>query len=178
MYVGNLPWDVTWQTLKDHFSALGFSPTHADVKIGRDGRSRGWGIVKFATPEEANAAIAGMNATIVGDRQITVRLDGVPVSAASVPEAAPAARRAANAVYVGNLPWAVTWQSLKDHFSAAGFPPTHVDVKIGRDGRSRGWGIAEFATPEEANLAIAAMNGSIVESRPITVRLDMEDRAE
>ncbi len=171
-----MPWSVTWQGLKDHFSAAGFPPTRADVKMGRDGRSRGWGVVKFASPEEANAAIAAMNATIVEGRQITVRLESVPVSAAGVPEGAAArhdARPATeNAAYVGNLPWSVTWQSLQDHFSAAGFPPTHADVKMGRDGRSRGWGVLKFASPEEANAAIAAMNATFVEGRPITVRLD------
>ncbi len=88
----------------------------------------------------------------------------------------PAARRGAigteNAVYVGNLPWSVTWQILKDIFSAAGYPPTYADVKLDRAGRSKGWGIVKFTTLEEANAAIAGMNATNLESRPIEVRLD------
>ena len=38
-------------------------------------RSKGWGIVKFNTLEEAHAAIAGMNGTDCEGRAMEVRLD-------------------------------------------------------------------------------------------------------
>lgn len=40
VFVGNLPWNCTWRNLKDHFKGLSFNPTHADVLIGGDGRSK------------------------------------------------------------------------------------------------------------------------------------------
>ena len=49
-------------------------------------RSRGWGIVRFATAEEASAAMAGMNGVEIAGRPIQVREDKGPI----VPAAAAA----------------------------------------------------------------------------------------
>ena len=43
--------------------------------IGRDGRSRGYGTVRFTTVEAANAAIEGKHATELEGRTLTVKLD-------------------------------------------------------------------------------------------------------
>ena len=43
-----------------------------------DGRSRGWGIVRFDTPEDASAAAAAMNGVELGGRAIEVREDKGP----------------------------------------------------------------------------------------------------
>ena len=74
MYVGNLPWDCDWRALKDHMSEAG-TVNHADVKTGQDGRSRGFGIVKFASAADAENAISNLNGTDIGGREIIVRLD-------------------------------------------------------------------------------------------------------
>ena len=47
----------------------------ADVVIGRDGRSRGYGTVRFASTAAADAAIAGKNGTELEGRTLTVKLD-------------------------------------------------------------------------------------------------------
>ena len=73
LYVGNLPWSVTWQDLKDVFSE--HSPVYADVKTDMEGRSKGFGIVRFATAENATAAIAAINGMDIEGRSIEVRLD-------------------------------------------------------------------------------------------------------
>jgi len=39
-------------------------------------------------------------------------------------------------VYVGNLPWNVSWQNLKDHFRAAGVV-VHASVFADESGRSK-----------------------------------------
>ncbi len=48
--------------------------------MGNDGRSRGYGIVRFETPDLAQAAIAALNGTPVGEpaREIVVREDRPP----------------------------------------------------------------------------------------------------
>ena len=43
--------------------------------IGRDGRSRGYGTVRFTTVESATAAIEGKHATELEGRTLTVKLD-------------------------------------------------------------------------------------------------------
>jgi RNA recognition motif-containing protein len=82
-----------------------------------------------------------------------------------------------NRVYVGNLPWSVSWQDLKDHFRQVG-EPVHASVFLDDGGRSKGCGIVEFNTREEALNAISQLNDSRIgnSDRPIFVREDREDR--
>ena len=57
VYVGNLSWDVSWQDLKDHFKTVGHV-LHADVLTeAATGRSKGCGIVSFASARDAATAI-------------------------------------------------------------------------------------------------------------------------
>jgi RNA recognition motif-containing protein len=74
LYVNNLPWNVSWQNLKDHFRSAG-NVVRADVFTGADGRSKGCGIVEFSTPEEAGHAMQMFNDTMLNDRKIFVRED-------------------------------------------------------------------------------------------------------
>ena len=78
-------------------------------------------------------------------------------------------------VYIGNLSWSVTWRDLKDHMASAG-EVTRADVLTGHDGRSKGCGIVEFSTAEEASTAIATLNNTEIMGRDIFVREDREQR--
>ncbi len=60
-------------------------------------------------------------------------------------------------VFVGNLAYPVEWHILKDTFRECG-EVVYADVMRGPDGRSKGCGIVEFSTPEEAALAIRTLN--------------------
>mmetsp|Transcript_2319 Transcript_2319/g.2588 ORF Transcript_2319/g.2588 Transcript_2319/m.2588 type:complete len:207 (-) Transcript_2319:324-944(-) len=75
-------------------------------------------------------------------------------------------------VVVLNLPWSVSWQTLKDHFQGAGKVVRADVVTDVETGRSRGFGTVSFETQEEAQLAIEQFNSTEFESRTITVRLD------
>jgi RNA recognition motif-containing protein len=72
-------------------------------------------------------------------------------------------------LFVGNLPFNVRWQELKDMFNEAG-PVEFVDVAIGRDGRPRGFATVRMGNPEAAEAAIAELNGQEVEGRAMNVR--------
>lgn len=56
LFVGNLPFHCQWQDLKDLFRAAG-NILRADVALNEDGRSRGFGTVLFASPEDAQTAV-------------------------------------------------------------------------------------------------------------------------
>ena len=74
-----------------------------------------------------------------------------------------------NRLYVGNLPFSTTDASLKDAFAAHG-EVLSASVVIDRDtGRSRGFGFVEMATAEAAQAATNALNGSLLDGRPLTV---------
>jgi RNA recognition motif-containing protein len=78
-------------------------------------------------------------------------------------------------VYVGNLNWRVNWQDLKDHMRAAG-EVTRADIMTGSDGRSKGCGIVEYSSAEEAQKAVLTLNDTELNGRPIFVREDREER--
>lgn len=74
-------------------------------------------------------------------------------------------------VYVGNLPYSLRWQELKDHMKQVG---QCVNARIltvdGTDwGRSRGVGIVRYAAEDDAQAAIAQLNGSEIMGRTIVV---------
>lgn len=84
----------------------------------------------------------------------------------------------AKKLYVGNLSYTTTEDSLQSAFAAFG---TVVSVAIIKDkfsGRSKGFGFVEMSTDEEAAAAIDGMNGKEVDGRALTVNeaRPMEDR--
>ena len=75
VYIGNLPWRTSWQELKDLGGQYG-DVHRADVAADRfTGRSKGFGTLKFATPESAQAAIEALNDSEFQGRKIVARLD-------------------------------------------------------------------------------------------------------
>jgi RNA recognition motif-containing protein len=72
-------------------------------------------------------------------------------------------------IYVGNLDYAVTSDELRTLFEAHGeVASAEVQLK-GRTGQSRGFGLVEMPNDHEAEAAIAALNNSDQNGRPLTV---------
>lgn len=72
LYVGNLTYSTTNDMLEQLFGQHG-SVRSAQVVMDRDtGRSKGFGFVEMADEEGAKAAIAALNGSDVGGRQLTV----------------------------------------------------------------------------------------------------------
>jgi len=72
LYVGNLSYNTTEDSLRNIFAAYG-NVASAKIIIDRDtGNSKGFGFVEMGSDEEASAAIAGTNGTEVDGRQIRV----------------------------------------------------------------------------------------------------------
>ncbi len=74
-------------------------------------------------------------------------------------------------LYVGNLPYQLTVDELKDFFVGAG-NVTDAAIITDRDsGRSKGFGFVEFANDEDANRAQSMFNGSQLKGRTLKVDL-------
>jgi cold-inducible RNA-binding protein len=74
-------------------------------------------------------------------------------------------------LYVGGLAYTVTDAQLQQLFASHGTVQS-ASVIMDRDtGRSRGYGFVEMGTQEEAEKAIAALDGSLHEGRNIKVNI-------
>ena len=72
-------------------------------------------------------------------------------------------------LYVGNLPFSATEDSLKEAFLPFGTVES-VTIITDRDtGQSKGFGFLELATQQEAASAITKMNGAEMDGRTLKV---------
>ena len=72
-------------------------------------------------------------------------------------------------LYVGNLTYGVTDSALQEMFQTHGSVQS-AQVIMDRDtGRSKGFGFVEMGNSQEAQAAIAAMNGKAMDGRALTV---------
>ena len=72
-------------------------------------------------------------------------------------------------LYVGNLPYSTTEQSLRDAFSASGTVDTVSLVTDRETGQSKGFAFVEMSSDSEAQAATQAMNGKMLDGRQIKV---------
>jgi RNA recognition motif-containing protein len=72
-------------------------------------------------------------------------------------------------IYVGNLSYNTTESELESLFGAHGSVQSAQIISDKMTGRSKGFGFVEMATDEEAQAAIAALNGQEVDGRTLTV---------
>jgi RNA recognition motif-containing protein len=72
LYVGNLSFRVTSDDLHAHFAQAGTVESAKIVEDRDTGRSRGFGFVEMASPEEAHAAIEQFNGQEYDGRNLVV----------------------------------------------------------------------------------------------------------
>jgi cold-inducible RNA-binding protein len=72
LYVGNLSFRTTSEDLREAFATVGTVESATVIEDRDTGRSRGFGFVEMATPEEAAAAIEQFNGKDFGGRNLTV----------------------------------------------------------------------------------------------------------
>lgn len=72
-------------------------------------------------------------------------------------------------LYVGNLPYSATEQTLRDAFSASGTVDSATVITDRDTGQSKGFGFVEMSTDAEAQAATQAMNGQTLDGRQIKV---------
>ncbi|MCU7842344.1 MAG: RNA-binding protein [Candidatus Thiodiazotropha sp. (ex Monitilora ramsayi)] len=72
-------------------------------------------------------------------------------------------------IYVGNLPWSINDNQLRDLFAAYGEVSSANVIMDKFSGRSKGFGFVEMANNDEADAAIKALNEKEVEGRNLRV---------
>ncbi|MGZ3420527.1 MAG: RNA recognition motif domain-containing protein [Polyangiales bacterium] len=79
-------------------------------------------------------------------------------------------------LYVGNLSYRTTKDSLREAFAQSGREVVDVHVVMDREtGQSRGFGFVTLATADQAREAMSTMNGAMLDGRPLRVN-EAEDR--
>ncbi len=75
-------------------------------------------------------------------------------------------------LFVGNISYNASEDTLREAFSADGRTVTDVHIVMDREsGRPRGFAFVELATEADAQAAIEALDGSTLDGRPIKVNV-------
>ena len=72
-------------------------------------------------------------------------------------------------IYVGNLPFEATDDTLEEYFTPYGEVSSARVIQDRYSGRSRGFGFVEMPSQSEAEAAIQALNEKEFQGRPLTV---------
>jgi RNA recognition motif-containing protein len=72
-------------------------------------------------------------------------------------------------LYVGNLSFNTSTQDLEQIFGESGTVQSANIIEDRDTGRSRGFGFVEMSSKEEAQAAIASLNGKEIDGRALTV---------
>ena len=164
VFVGNLPYECSWQALKDYFKSCGYIERAEVMEDPKTGRKKGFGTITFSNERGMDNAIRNFNGRDFQGRSLEVRPDKKASMATnnnnnSQPE---------YKVFFGNLDFDCSWQQLKDFVQQRCGGVEHVDIP------KKGWGVATFATKRGAEKAIAACDNVMFQSRNIDVRWDRD----
>lgn len=72
-------------------------------------------------------------------------------------------------LYVGNLPYSATDDTLMQHFSQAGQVESAKVIMDRDSGRSKGFGFVEMGSDSDATKAIETLNGQMLDGRALNV---------
>lgn len=195
LYVKRLPADYSEGQLRELFAKYGTVDSimlAAESKAPRPKRAAGeskaaepvatpekFGFVNFAAPEQAMAAIDGLNNfeiapgkhLFVGraqkreerEKELRERFEQLKMERQK--------KYAGVNLYVKNLADDVEDTRLRDEFAKFGSISSARVMKDDATKKSRGFGFVCFSTPEEATKAVTEMNGRMLDGKPLYVAL-------
>jgi nucleolin len=168
-FVKSLPFTTTTEEITKHFSDCG-NVENVNLLKGRGGRSKGVAFVRFNNNESLQKAIQKNN-TDFGGRTLVVE-------AAAPREQRPDGQRErrprvegnvnSNSIFVGNLSYTTTEQSLRSIFEGAGEIKA-IRIATDFEGRARGFAHVDFADNDGAQNAVKK-SGTELDGR--TIRVD------
>uniref|UniRef100_A0A7M4EZJ1 Polyadenylate-binding protein n=1 Tax=Crocodylus porosus TaxID=8502 RepID=A0A7M4EZJ1_CROPO len=163
VFIKNLDDSIDNKALYDTFSAFG-NILSCKVVCDENG-SRGYGFVHFETHEAANRAIETMNGMLLNDRKVFVG----HFKSRKEREAEFGARAMEfTNVYIKNFGDDMDDDKLRETFSRFG-KTLSVKVMMDDSGHSKGFGFVNFEKHEEAQKAVADMNGKEINGRMVYV---------
>ncbi|XP_062360921.1 polyadenylate-binding protein 1-like [Cinclus cinclus] len=163
VFIKNLDDSIDNKALYDTFSTFG-NILSCKVVCDENG-SRGYGFVHFETHEAATRAIKTMNGMLLNDKKVFVG----HFKSHKEREAEVGARAIEfTNVYIKNFGDDMDDDRLREIFSEFG-KMLSVKVMTDSSGRSKGFGFVNFEKHEEAQKAVADMNGKEINGRVLYV---------
>ncbi|KAK6781121.1 hypothetical protein RDI58_023305 [Solanum bulbocastanum] len=165
LYFGNLPY------LCDSAQLAGIvqdyaSPELVEVLYDRDtGKSRGFAFVTMSSLEDCKTVIENLDRREYGGRTLRVNFSDKPKPKE------PLYPETEHKLFVGNLAWSVSSESLAQAFQEYGAVVGARVLYDGETGRSRGYGFVSFETREEMENALNNLNGVELDGRALRVSL-------
>uniref|UniRef100_A0A4X1VF84 Polyadenylate-binding protein 5 n=1 Tax=Sus scrofa TaxID=9823 RepID=A0A4X1VF84_PIG len=153
VYIKNFGDDMDDERLKEVFSKYGKT---LSVKVMRDssGKSKGFGFVSFDSHEAAKKAVEEMNGKDINGQLLFVGR---------------AQKKAERQAELKQMFEQLKRERFRREFSSFG-SISRVKV-MQEEGRSKGFGLICFSSPEEATKAMTEMNGRILGSKPLNIAL-------
>ncbi|XP_059652985.1 28 kDa ribonucleoprotein, chloroplastic [Cornus florida] len=165
LYFGNLPYLCDSAQLAGIIQEYG-SPELVEVLYDRNtGRSRGFAFVTMSSIEDCNAVIKNLDGSEYGGRTLRVNFSDKPKPKE------PLYPETEYKLFVGNLAWSVTSESLTQVFQEYGNVVGARVLYDGETGKSRGYGFVCYSTKPEMDTALESLNGVELEGRAIRVSL-------
>ncbi|XP_043718318.1 33 kDa ribonucleoprotein, chloroplastic-like [Telopea speciosissima] len=174
LYVANLPYSLSAEDIKNIIGECG--PV-VDVEIikQKDGRNKGFAFITMAAEEEARAVIDKFDSSELSGRIIRVEFAKSMKKPSPPPLASAPVGETPHKIYVSNLAWKARSSHLREFFSAS-FNPVSARVVFERPaGRSAGYGFVSFATREDAESAISALDGMELMGRPVRLKFSQKN---
>eukprot|EP00081_Caenorhabditis_elegans_P000495 NP_001021711.1 Polyadenylate-binding protein [Caenorhabditis elegans] len=184
VYVKNFGDHYNKETLEKLFAKFG-NITSCEV-MTVEGKSKGFGFVAFANPEEAETAVQALHDSTIEGTDLKLHVCRAQKKSERHAElkkkheqhkAERMQKYQGVNLYVKNLDETVDDDGLKKQFESYG-NITSAKVMTDENGRSKGFGFVCFEKPEEATSAVTEMNSKMVCSKPLYVAIAQrkEDR--
>lgn len=167
IFIKNLDKSIDNKIMYDTFSTFG-NILSCKVAQDEEGKSRGYGFVHFETEEAANNAIAKVNGMLLNDKQVFVgRFVPRKEREKQIGERA---MKFTN-VFVKNFGEEIqSDEKLKEMFTEYGeIVSAKVAKDDGEDAKCKGFGFVAFENAEDAEKAVAALNGKEINGRQLYV---------
>jgi len=144
----NLPANLEWQELKDHFASAGLSPIFVETSSGGDASTAE---VRYDDPAHTQAALMMLNGSVLAGGTLSLEMD--------------LNSKDSTKLVVTGVPPGVQWQEVKDHFAQCGqvgFVQVHDKAGAkGKGGAKGGFGFG----------AMGAMGGMMMAGMPPGARM-------
>ncbi|KAI5580464.1 hypothetical protein POPTR_008G172100v4 [Populus trichocarpa] len=165
LYFGNLPYNVDSAQLAGMIQEYG-TPEMVEVLYHREtGRSRGFAFVTMSSIEDCETVIENLDGSQYMGRILRVNFADKPKPKE------PLYPETEYKLFIGNLSWSVTSESLTQAFQEYGNVVGARVLYDGETGKSRGYGFVCYSTKEELETALQSLNGVELEGRALRVSL-------